>query len=62
MKDNLINPKDKPADEPIVIADECGDSMWDAVLGQEVKACDVKDMSINACLLLNSINAAQESA
>ena len=62
MNDNLIHPKDKPADEQIVIADECGDSMWDAVLGQEVKACDVKEISINASLLLNSINTAQESA
>lgn len=61
MNDNLIHPKDKPADEPIVIADECGDSMWDAVLDQEIKACDVKEMSINASLLLNNINAAQES-
>lgn len=59
MNDNLIQPKDKPADETIVIADECGDSMWDAVLDQEIKACDVKEMSINASLLLNSINGEQ---
>ena len=62
MNDNSIYPKDKPADEPIVIADECGDSLWDSVLDQEVKACDVKEKSINASLLLNNINAAQESA
>ena len=61
MTDNLTHSKDKPADEPIVIADECGDSMWDAVLDQEIKACDVKEISINASLLLNSINATQES-
>ena len=60
MNSHFIHPKDKTADEPIVIADECGDSMWDAVLNQEVKACDVKKISINASLLLNSINAAQE--
>ncbi|MEO7767538.1 MAG: hypothetical protein ABIS01_08935 [Ferruginibacter sp.] len=26
--------KSKAADEPIVIPDECGDSMWDTVLEQ----------------------------
>jgi len=26
--------KNKVADDPIVIPDECGDSMWDAVLEQ----------------------------
>ena len=60
MNNHFIHSKDKIADEPIVIADECGDSMWDAVLNQEVKACDVKKISINASLLLNRINAAQE--
>ena len=50
MKDNLIHPKDKPADELIVIADECGDSMWDAVLRQEVTAYDMKRISTNAFL------------
>jgi hypothetical protein len=62
MNDNLIYPKDKPADEPIVIADECGDSMWDAVLKQEMKLCDVKEISINASLLLYNINAVQQFA
>ena len=49
MKDNLIHPKDKPENELIVIADECGDSMWDAVLRQ-VKANDIKEISTNAFL------------
>lgn len=31
MKNDTVNKKDKQAEEPIVIADECGDSMWDAV-------------------------------
>jgi hypothetical protein len=60
MNNHFIHSKDKTADEPIVIADECGDSMWDAVLNQEVKACDVKEISINASLLLNRFNAAKE--
>jgi len=60
MNNRFTHPKDKPADEPMVIADECGDSMWDAVLRQEVKACDMKEISTNASLSLNSINAAQE--
>jgi hypothetical protein len=50
MKDNLIHPKDKPADELIIIADECGNSMWDAVLRQDVKAYDMKEISTNAFL------------
>ena len=62
MNNNFIHPKDKSAGEPVVIADECGDTMWDAVLNQEIRTCDMKEISTNASLLLNSINAAQESA
>jgi hypothetical protein len=57
MKKDLINEKEKPATEPIVIADECGDSMWDAVLGQDVKSCDVKAVLKNASSLLNGIDS-----
>ncbi len=60
MKDDTINEKDKQADEPIVIADECGDSMWDAVLGQEVKACQVIKADTNLKTLLNRIENVQE--
>lgn len=60
MNNHFIHPKDKPADEPVVIADECGDTMWEAVLSQEAKVCDMKEISTNASSLLNSINAAQE--
>jgi len=60
MKDNLIHPKDKPANELIIIADECGDSLWDAVLRQEVKAYDMKEISTNAFFVRTNINAAQE--
>ena len=59
MKKDLISEKEKPATEPIVIADECGDTLWDAVLQQEIKACYVK-ISNTAVSLLNSIDAAQE--
>lgn len=48
MNNDFIHPKDIPADEPVVIADECGDTMWDAVLSQEAKACDMKEISTNA--------------
>ena len=61
MKKNLENEKAITDNDPIVIADECGDSMWDAVLQQEVKACDVKAVSKNASSLLNSIDAVKES-
>lgn len=43
---------------PVFIADECGDTLWDDVLKQEVKACDVKNVSKNAAALLNNINTA----
>ena len=56
MKKDLIKGNDKPIDEPIVIADECGDSMWDAVLEQQEKACGLKEVSKNAASLLNKIN------
>ena len=61
MKKDLISEKEKPANEPIVIADECGDSMWDAVLQQEVKACDVNAVSKNASSLLSIIDTVQVS-
>lgn len=38
MKNDSVNNSDKA---PVVIPDECGDSMWDEVLNQEVKACQV---------------------
>lgn len=34
MKNVLTGPKSKHPVEPVVIADECGDSMWDEVLKQ----------------------------
>lgn len=61
MKNDLAKEKETPATEPIVIADECGDSMWDAVLQQEVKACEAKTVSKNAASLLNRIDAVQVS-
>lgn len=56
MNNDLTRSKNKPTGEPIVITDECGDSMWDAVLDQEAKTCDVKEVSNNASSLLNAIN------
>lgn len=57
MTHNLININE----ETIVIPDECGDTMWDAVLQQEVKACDVKIDSKNAASLLSRIETVQVS-
>ncbi len=37
MEKDIILISDKPAGESIIIPDECGDSMWDEVLNQEVK-------------------------
>lgn len=36
MKKDEENEKSKLAKEPVVIPDECGDSMWDTVLEQSV--------------------------
>ena len=60
MKKDLEQAGSIPANEPIVIPDECGDTLWDAVLQQEVKSCDVKIVSNTAVSLLNSIDAVQE--
>ena len=59
MKDEPGDPKEKQPAAPIVIPDECGDSMWDAVLEQEVKACEVAK-SIALCgNIENKIEAEQ---
>lgn len=50
---------EKPANDPIVIADECGDSLWDAVLNQDVKVCKVKNASKPVSALLNDIEKLQ---
>ena len=59
MKNDMINEKSQQAEEPIVIADECGDSMWDAVLGQDVKACQIAKAITNPEILINKIETAQ---
>ena len=60
MKNNMATETKQPVTEPIVIADECGDSLWDEVLHQEVRACDVNAISNNASLLINRMDAVQE--
>ncbi|MGG9971844.1 hypothetical protein ACQ33O_08645 [Ferruginibacter sp. SUN002] len=45
----------KTEEVPVVIPDECGDSIWDEVLQQEVKACRVNSISENAASLLINI-------
>jgi hypothetical protein len=51
--------KEKSGNEPVVIADECGDSMWDAVLQQEAQACEVTDISNYAATLPKRIDRAE---
>ncbi len=60
MKNEVVDEKDKQAEEQIVIADECGDSMWDAVLGQEVKACQIIEGASKLEMLFNRIEKVQE--
>ena len=45
--------------EQVVIPDECGDTMWDAVLQHEVKICKINENRNNAETLLNGIADAQ---
>jgi fructose-specific phosphotransferase system component IIB len=59
MKNEISNEKERQAEEPIVIADECGDSMWDAVLGQEVRACQIINAINNPETLINTIKTEQ---
>ncbi|MFC0774015.1 hypothetical protein [Terrimonas alba] len=48
-------------DEPVVLPDECGDTLWDVVLQQEANNSAVKGVTKNAISLLNSIDAVQVS-
>lgn len=59
MKNDTVNENDKQEVEPIVIADECGDSMWDAVLMQEVKACQITEAINNPGTLINKTETVQ---
>jgi hypothetical protein len=61
MKNDLIKETNEATTEEVVIPDECGDTMWDAVLQQEVKTCGAKTASKNAASLLNRIDAVQVS-
>lgn len=45
----------------IVIPDECGDTMWDAVLEQQVNVCAVRDILKRTGTLLNRIDIVQVS-
>ena len=51
----------KNEDGRVIIPDECGDTMWDEVLQQEVNACAVKNISKMTNIMPNSIDAVQVS-
>ena len=59
MKHNLNNSL-SATEEVQNLPDECGDTMWDAVLAQDVKVCKTNTVSENAALLLNSIQNPEE--
>jgi hypothetical protein len=46
--------------EEIYIPDECGDTLWDAVLEQQVGACKISEGTNNANALLNKLTEVQE--
>ena len=51
--------KEEPVNDQIVIPDECGDSLWDAVLAQQEQAHDIKNISGISANLPNRNNEAQ---
>jgi hypothetical protein len=55
MKDDTAEENNTQKEDPIVIPDECGDSIWDAVLAQEVKACQIAKAIHNPDALINKI-------
>ena len=59
MKNNLANEENKLGDGPIVIADECGDSMWDAVLRQEVTTSQITKAIHEPDALIDKIKTEQ---
>lgn len=59
MKKDLTDKKDNPADEPVVIPDECGDTMWDAVLEQDIKGSQTNSPK-RSDTLLKEIHMAQK--
>lgn len=54
MEKDMVKKNGNAPTEEIVIPDECGDTLWDAVLQQEMKT-----VSKNGDALLNSINVVQ---
>ena len=58
MKKELVKEDGKPADDIVVIADECGDTLWDAVLEQDDKL--MKRSFKSGVPLFSNVNTAQE--
>jgi hypothetical protein len=45
LANSSVNNHNEPATETVFVNDECGDTMWDAVLQQEDKALPLKQGS-----------------
>jgi hypothetical protein len=61
MKNELVNAVENKPTKQIVIPDECGDSMWDAVLGQEEKACQLNKVEKDLAVLFDVIQATKQT-
>jgi len=59
MKNNLASEESKSGEAPIVMADECGDSMWDAVLRHEVETSQVTKATHDPDALIDKIKMEQ---
>ena len=42
LVNRVLNDPNGPGEVKVILPDECGDTLWDDVLNQEVKACDTK--------------------
>jgi len=62
MKNKLAGEENKLGEAPIVMVDECGDSMWDAVLRQEVTTSQITKAIHNPDELIDKIKMEQSVA
>jgi hypothetical protein len=61
MKKNK-DEKEQSSTDPIVLPDECGDSLWDAVLQQDSRNCPDKNSNKNAASLQHELALKQGEA
>ena len=61
MKKNK-DEKEQPFADPVILPDECGDSLWDAVLQQECSTCQDKNNNKYVASLQHALAMKQSTA